>query len=238
MKILDEKIVGKAGAAKEGAGSRIASSEKARSSELARKDARNEENSAFLSGEVVKEAARNEKSGAPISSDGGRGGGESKWREWLPAMVVGLVAFVIIFLLLQSALQPSERVINGLLVQGVNPRAEIAAVLAPQFLHERIIVSSEDEVIPGRAAAATEVASALAVAGKNVTVHGSVAGEYCVDSDKNRIECPAPQVVLERSFCNCISVKDGVLRISGTDDWMLQNGNRMRGLIKWALEKT
>ncbi len=158
-------------------------------------------------------------------------------KSTLLAAVIGVAVFAAVFFALSGLLKPREQVINGVLVQAENPREAIAGALAPQALVEHIAVADENESIPGRAAAAAEIASALAVAGKNVTVQGSIRGEYCVNEKQERVECGAPSVLVNYSGCNCVRVESGKLYVLGTENWLLNNGARVRGLIRWALEK-
>lgn len=155
----------------------------------------------------------------------------------LVAVAIGIVVFAGIFLLLRGALQPTETVVNGILIQSANPRPDIAAVLAPAQIVEHIGTAGEDEHLPGRAAAATEIASALAVGGKNLTIQGIIAGERCVSANRDTIPCEHPQVLVNYSTCNCIRIEDGTMKVLGTESWLLENGRKVRGIIKWALEK-
>ena len=156
-------------------------------------------------------------------------------RSILVAVGIGIIVFGAMFFFLRAALQPTEHVVNGVLIQAANPRADIAAVLSPQKLVVHLAVANESDIIPQRIAAATEVVSALAVAQKNVTIQGIVAGDYCINAAKERIPCEKPHVVVDRGDCNCIRVEAGTVKVLGTDSWMLANGAKLRGIIGWAL---
>jgi hypothetical protein len=155
----------------------------------------------------------------------------------LIAVGIGILVFGGVFFFLRSALQPTEHIVNGILIQATSPQADIAAVLEPQNVVEQIGTASEKEFLPGRAAAATEIASALATNRKNVTVQGIIAGQYCVNANKDRIPCLHPQVLVNYSTCNCIRVEDGTVKVLGTDAWMFENGPKIRGIINWAIGK-
>ena len=162
---------------------------------------------------------------------------ESDSKSTLVAVGTFVVVLVVVFLLLRFALTPKEAVVNGVLVQNERPREAISAALAPQAFAEYIVVSSENETIPGRAAAAAEIASGLAIAGKNVTVQASVRGEYCVNERLAAVECREARVILNASDCNCLRVENGVLYVLGSEQWLLENGNRFRAIVQWALER-
>ncbi len=170
---------------------------------------------------------KNEKSGSVPKGD----------RSLLLAVGIGILVFGGVFFFLRSALQPAETVVNGILIQSASPQADIAAVLSPTNIVEQIGTASEQEFLPGRSAAATEIASALATARKNVTVQGIIAGKYCVNAGKERIPCLHPQVLVNYSTCNCIRVEDGTVKVLGTDAWMFEKGPKIRGVINWALGK-
>lgn len=159
------------------------------------------------------------------------------WKSSAAALAAGVIVFAIVFLALRAVLAPREHVVNGLLVQAEKPREAIADALAPQAFAEHIVVSDENETIPGRAAAATEIASGIAAVGKNVTVRASVRGEYCVDAELRRVECGQARIVLNASDCNCLRVENSVLYVLGSEQWMLDNGHRMRAIVRWALER-
>lgn len=162
---------------------------------------------------------------------------EGDSRSTLVAVGTFVVVLIVVFLLLRVALTPKEHVVNGVLVQNERPREAIAAALSPQAFAEHIVVSDENETIPGRAAAAAEIASGLAIAGKNVSVQASVRGEYCVNEKLSRVECREARVILNSSECNCLRVENNVLYVLGSEQWLLENGNRVRSIVRWALEK-
>ncbi len=161
---------------------------------------------------------------------------EGKDRSNLLALAIGVIVFAAVFFALRFFLTPKEQVVNGILVQNDNPRQAIGDALAPKTIVERLVVSSEGEVIPGRSSAAAEIASAISSENKNVTVQGSVRNEYCVNSNRERVDCKPANVVISYSTCNCVRVENNVVNVLGTDAWMLDNGPRLRGLLRWAIE--
>ena len=155
-------------------------------------------------------------------------------RSTIIAVVGGIIVFALVFLALKAFLLPQEQVVNGVIIQSDNPRAALSAVLASKTIVEQINVANESEIIPGKSAAAAELASALSVAGKNVTVQGNVGGKYCVNERQQKLECKKPQVVILYGTCNCVRIEDGAMKVVATETWMLDNSRKLRGIIAWA----
>ncbi|MBI3587794.1 hypothetical protein HY995_02050 [Candidatus Micrarchaeota archaeon] len=164
-------------------------------------------------------------------------------RENSVLIIIAVAAFAIVYLGMRAFVGPNDIFVNGLRVQaGANAHGEMAAILSRQKIVLRGQVEDVNQSIPGQSAAMAEIASALSTSGRNVTVQGYVEGggdkPHCVDADRKTVACLQPQVVVVEAGCNCVRPLSDRVEVSGSDEWLLVNSARLRGVFKWALAAT
>ncbi len=158
---------------------------------------------------------------------------------WVWVALVAITVFAASFYVYQNLLAPTSHVVNNVLVitQG-NVKPAIASVLFPRDIVLHLYAeNATDTSLACLAAAAAECSSGLSSSGKNVTVQGLVADEYCVNEAKNVTPCLSSRVLVRKGNCNCIRVEQSTPRIiiEGNDVWLCENAARIRDILRWSL---
>jgi len=158
------------------------------------------------------------------------------WTETVLLAVVFAAVFAAVFFLSQSAGKQEESTFEGLRVfSNGDAKAEMAAVLAPNnaTIEERLFNGS-DSRNSAVAVMAAEIARALHASKKGVSVYGVVDGVASINCNATN-NCSGSTIVVEISNCDCLRVSDRIY-VSGGKDFMLQNAQKIAGIIAYVLQ--
>lgn len=154
------------------------------------------------------------------------------------SIILLLLIAILVFAVVFYFLRPKPTSIAGITVNtDGDPAASIAAAL-PQKVVLAIDAANESELIPCRQLAAAQFALALGRQGKNVTAIGSIAGgAYCIDQNKTRVDCGAPNVIVRLGGSDALTVSKTGIVVEGSDAWLCNNAQSIYRVVSYALSQ-
>ncbi len=154
--------------------------------------------------------------------------------ELVAIAVVILLVFAGVFYYLGQKQHSGETLVeNSLLVKSGNPVGDIQQRLQPEKIRvEAHLFDGNDSRNSMAAIMSAEIARAIALQRKNVTVYAIVQGGQNIC---NGTDCKGAQVIVQIGPCNCVYFPDERIVIEGDEKFLIDQAVRVGRLIGFAL---